>query len=198
MSLPRYGVAIGTFVKLVRDNPKPGAYGQWYHGHIHLKAGSAKFKCSVDVSSPQGLPMFYAMISELDLKTIDKVVQLGDGIHKLKSTSKSGALDYLRLPDLKPKSWKKGKADSILDKMEERAKKAKRVLVFGDRFKTNDGMHDVHYNQGDPDDSQWFKSNGIWQDGAVLFLSKTGVLSAILTRFPNQSMNTDTNGNPIP
>jgi hypothetical protein len=198
MSLPRYGVAIGTFVKMTRDNPKPGAYGNWYHGFVHLKAGSAKYKCAIDVSSPQGLPMLYAIIPDIDLATIDKVVQLGDGLHKLKSKKTSGALDYLRLDALTPSSWKKGKADSILDKIEERAKKAKRVLVFGDRFKTGDGMHDVHMNQGDPDDSQWFKANGIWQDGATLFLSKTGILSAILTRFPNQSMNTDNDGNPIP
>jgi len=200
MSLPAYGVAIGTFLKMKRDPSKKGTYGKWYHGHLELTLAKArKWSCAIDVNTPEGRPMLYAVVHDLDRDAIKKVLKLGPGVHKLKSTPSSGALDYVRSKALRTKKWKTGKADAILDKIEARAKASARVYVFGDVYKNQKktGTHDVHMNQGDPDDSQWFKWNGIWQDGATVHEAADGTLTAILTRFPNQSMKTDDDGNPI-
>jgi uncharacterized protein YukJ len=61
------------------------------------------------------------------------------------------------------------------------------------------GIHDIHMNQGDSGSEE--KNNGPGQDGA-LFLRFIGVAGtadtwvAMFFRFQNQSITTDSNGNP--
>lgn len=89
------------------------------------------------------------------------------------------------------------------------------VFVFGDFFNNATssrpdprvyfhpnpllGVHDVHMNQGDVGSDE--KDNGIGQDGA-LFLRFTNAGAedawiAMFFRFENQSIDTDSNGNPV-
>jgi len=94
----------------------------------------------------------------------------------------------------------------------------KKAYILGAPFNNGDGMHDIHFNQGNsrPDrndprfntgdpvaDQQkynqemgWFLNNGIWQDGIVLFEKNNGKIEGFLVKFEVQSMNTDNNGNP--
>lgn len=71
-----------------------------------------------------------------------------------------------------------------------------KLYVFGAPYTTGKGTHDVHCNQGDPAGSQWYLSNGTWQDGCVFALLADGTYSAYLGMFLNQTLNTDGNGNP--
>ena len=57
-------------------------------------------------------------------------------------------------------------------------------------------MHNVHQNQGDPLNSQWADTNGIWQDGATIVEVSGGGLVAFLNKFSSQSSSTDDHGNP--
>ena len=73
-----------------------------------------------------------------------------------------------------------------------------KVYLFGDRFRgTDQGVHDVHQNQGDPAGSQWWDLNGIWQDGAVAVERPDGTLFFWQVRFNSQSPKTDASGHPI-
>jgi len=73
-----------------------------------------------------------------------------------------------------------------------------KVYVFGDRFGgTDQGVHDVHQNQGDPAGSQWWGLNGTWQDGAVAVERPGGTLFVGQVRFNSQSWKTDASGHPI-
>jgi len=58
------------------------------------------------------------------------------------------------------------------------------------------GMHDIHMNQGDSGSEG--KSNGPNQDGALFFhFISTNQWVAMFFRFQSQSIETDSNGNPI-
>jgi len=198
MSLDRYSVALGTFDHFARDSSKQGQYGKYYHGHIYLQTPAGTVECAVDVSTPEGMPVDFLRrtIAKKKLKT---VMKLTDGIHALTSDSKSGALDYVRAKYLRAadeSDWQRAKADDTLDELEALLKKSKRVLVFGNAYTKGLGIHDVHMNQGDPASSIWYAANGVWQDGGVLTLTKSGSVKAFMTKFTNQTLETDDSGNP--
>jgi hypothetical protein len=56
--------------------------------------------------------------------------------------------------------------DALIAMLTESAK----LYVFGAPYNIGNGMHDVHCNQGDPKGTQWYPSNGTWQDGCVVAL----------------------------
>lgn len=59
------------------------------------------------------------------------------------------------------------------------------------------GIHDIHMNQGNPTGS-FYKDNGIWQDGGLLFhYASRNRWAGVFTAFQSQSFNTDDHGNPI-
>jgi hypothetical protein len=77
-----------------------------------------------------------------------------------------------------------------------------KVYVFGARWDNPaqnpaQGLHDVHYNQGDPP-GQFQHLDQIWQDGAVIVRHSTGRYEGFFVRFNTQTMNTDDNGLPKP
>lgn len=58
-------------------------------------------------------------------------------------------------------------------------------------FKPDNGIHDIHMNQGDSDPS-FASENGPWQDGALLiYLPSTQKWTAIFLKFQSQSWQTD-------
>src|SRR5262249_53577308 len=75
---------------------------------------------------------------------------------------------------------------------------SQRVFIFGERYVDPDmsGMHNVHYNQGDPP-GEHQRDDGIWQDGCTIVQRADGALAAILTKFSTQSLNTDDDGLPV-
>jgi Uncharacterized conserved protein (DUF2278) len=73
-----------------------------------------------------------------------------------------------------------------------------RLYIFG-ADATNDGVHDVHMNQGDPDGSSFQHLDGIWQDGGVGFEygPPQPRLDVLQIKFETQSLHTDDQGHPI-
>ncbi|KAH8202520.1 hypothetical protein TruAng_003328 [Truncatella angustata] len=68
------------------------------------------------------------------------------------------------------------------------ASKAK-IFLFGERFESDDGIHNVHMNQGSKGD---FKgSNGVFQDGGIILGFPDGHFEAVFLAFANQSIHTD-------
>jgi uncharacterized protein YukJ len=64
-------------------------------------------------------------------------------------------------------------------------------------FVPDNGVHNVHMNQGDTDPS-FASENGSWQDGALfIYLSSTQQWTAIFLKFQSQSWQTDANGQPL-
>ena len=94
--------------------------------------------------------------------------------------------------------WIDSSGDNALDALEPHLHSASRIYLFGERYEDGtNGVHDVHMNQGDPAGSQWYTSNGTWQDGAVACESPNGEVVIWQVRFKTQSLHTDDNGHPV-
>lgn len=204
MPLSSYGVLVGTLVRFAREDPDD--YGSWYHGKLYVAAPAGSYECAVNVSTPSGVPVQYREVDELDRRRC-AAAELDPGWHRLDTTATSGALDYLRSPLLRGRGcltapwqprpgWVSSTADQALDRLEARLTGCRRVFVFGAPYGSGLGVHDIHYNQGDPP-GQFQRLDGIWQDGGTIIESPTGELSAFLTKFRTQSLRTDAAGLPV-
>lgn len=92
--------------------------------------------------------------------------------------------------------WISSNGDNALTALEAELLPNRRVYLFGERFTSGNGVHDVHQNQGDPAGSQWYVQNGIWQDGAVAVEGADGTLFFWQVRFDSQATATDSGGHP--
>ncbi|WP_103352290.1 DUF2278 family protein [Amycolatopsis sp. CA-128772] len=216
MPLPAYGVLIGTLVSFTREDPTD--FGSWYHGKLTVQAPQGQYECAVDVSTPSGVPVQYREVRNLDTSRFSPVSALGPGWHPLVRTATSGALDYLRSPLLRGRGcltlvagplaamvnailrsprfgWVESTADNALNLLEQRLAGCRRVYVFGAPYSHGLGVHDIHYNQGDPP-GQFQHLDGTWQDGATIIESPAGELGAFLTKFKTQSLETGDDGLP--
>jgi hypothetical protein len=216
MPLPAYGVLCGKFDSFNKE--PPDNFGKWYHGFIHIKAGNKNYECAVDVNSPSG-QFQYMMLGGLDKGLFTNVSSLSDGFHNLAHTPSSGAIDYIRSPIVNQaqgclavilafmnsilgqnkKVWTVNNGDEALDKLSAMITNSSRLYVFGAPYTYGgDGVHDIHLNQGDPQGSQWWNDNGIWQDGCVI-AEHPGetTLRGYFGKFITQSLHTDNNGHPI-
>jgi Uncharacterized conserved protein (DUF2278) len=96
MPLPRYGVAIGTFVSFARD--PQDQFGHWYHGHLTIATPQGQYASALDVDTPSGIGVSYRISPSLSRSDLGPIAGLPNGWHALTSDSSSGALDYLRSP----------------------------------------------------------------------------------------------------
>ncbi|MER5636875.1 DUF2278 family protein [Kitasatospora sp. NPDC002227] len=99
-------------------------------------------------------------------------------------------------PQLRFFPWVSSNGDNALDVLVPYLQAAARIYCFGQRFTTGLGVHDVHCNQGDPAGSQWYQTDGIWQDGAVLCEHADGSVAAWQIKFNTQTLATDGAGHP--
>jgi hypothetical protein len=222
MGLANYGVLIGNFNHFERE-PEDN-YGNWYHGFIFVNAIGEVYRCAVDVYKPDG--GFQFMLLDLEKNLFTQISALPDGYHELLRYPMSGAIDYIRSPIInqaegclmaifafisrllggkdfwpwKATTWMDNTGDNALNNLKDLVSNATRLYVFGAPFhNTNpveDGMHDVHMNQGDPP-GQFQRLDGIWQDGCVIVEKPGGMLRGYFGKFETQSLNTDDHGLPI-
>jgi hypothetical protein len=101
-------------------------------------------------------------------------------------------------PLLRFRPWVRSTGDNALSALEAELPRSTRIYIFGEHFEhAGLGVHDVHLNQGDPPGSQWWPTNGIWQDGAVFVQREDETLFAWQVKFNSQSMQTDAQGHPV-
>ena len=104
-----------------------------------------------------------------------------------------------RLPFLKRRSypWQVSTGDNALSALEAMLPQATKIYVFGQRYSSGQGVHNVHMNQGDPPNTQWWAKNATWQDGVVVLRRSDDRLVAWQVKFGNQSLTTDEDGHPV-
>lgn len=214
-----YGVVIGTLHSYYRD--PVNNYGQYYHGNVKVQTPAGTYRCAIDVDSklmPNGVEW---RVVELGKSNLNGVRALPDGWHSLSSTPASGALDYIRSTEFRPRlgcffvmfdpllealrnyleanlnPWKSGTSVDALADLEPLLQNPRRLYIFGEPFTTGLGVHNIHQNQGDPAGSRWWAENGIWQDGATLIQRQDDTVVAFLNKFKTQSYKTDDYGHPL-
>jgi hypothetical protein len=208
--LPKYGVLIGDFVSSGEHQ------GQWLHAILNLNVNGVPYECAVDVNEPT-LGFKYRIFNKLAPTVFPAVPLMGDGYHELARNSTSGAIDYARSPlprdelgclavlfgflnslfHTNDQVWTTVTGSEAGDALIAMVTGSAKLYVFGAPYNSGNGMHDVHCNQGDPLGSQWYASNGTWQDGCVVAKNNDNTYSIYLGMFLNQTLNTDANGNPL-
>jgi uncharacterized protein YukJ len=123
----------------------------------------------------------------------DDVVQAADTIGRFLPAVVRTPLHRLRRRYF---AWRPSNGDNALDALEPYVSASVRLYVFGQRFTTGLGVHDVHQNQGDPMGSQWYPDNGSWQDGAVMAEQPDGSVAVWQVKFNTQAFDTDDQGHP--
>ena len=72
--------------------------------------------------------------------------------------------------------WVESTADDALTLLEQRLAGCARVYVLGAPCTRGLGVHDIHFNQGDPP-GPFRHLDGTWQDGGTVIESATGELT---------------------
>jgi Uncharacterized conserved protein (DUF2278) len=194
MPLQRYGVLIGTLNRFARDRPHD--YGNYFHGKVYVDTPAGAYECAINFSSPSGVEVRFRVVRALNAELFSRVMALPDGYHNLRRTPESGAFDYVRSPLFG--DWEDNPGARGLDILEMLLGQSERLFVFGEPYRKHRrrGMHNIHFNQGDPPGPHRNEC-GIWQDGGMVMQQVDGELIAFLTRFASQSLTTDENGLPI-
>lgn len=216
MPLAQYGVLIGTLF-----TPQEQTYqGDWFHGifYVVLPGVSIPRRCVTDFSSANKDLIQYKIINNLNADLFAKIAGLPDGYTGLESTPDSGALDYVRSPILgggssaASQGWILSDGETAVQALQTQLSAGPlRLYVFGEPFtdpkpqnedgvESQNGMHNVHLNQGDPptgpDGVDHQRDDGIWQDGATIFENADGSLTAFCSKFVAQSLDTNDQGLP--
>ena len=191
-----YVVIIGALESADLQNPSGG---QWPHYHVHLRAGASVFDSAINLKSLTNIQIEYRVRSFFVGSVFASVTALADGLHQLAQSPTSGALDYVRHPGITGESgWILQNGDNLIQVFQAQLANVQRLYIFGAEYATNDGVHDVHMNQGDPDGSSFQHLDGIWQDGGVIFEygPPQPRLDVLQIKFETQSLHTDDRGHP--
>ncbi|GFF26696.1 uncharacterized protein YukJ [Aspergillus udagawae] len=134
---------------------------------------------------------------------IDRLRVLEPGFHLLEDTKPSPdgpRIDFIRSNLFNVNSGRvlphdvEGPDNDIIDVLEPEVRQAiehrAEVYVFGSRFNTRDGIHDVHMNQGNK--GHWKEDDGIFQDGALLIhFTNPDRWVGVFLGFASQAAHTD-------
>jgi hypothetical protein len=209
MPLDRYGVLVGTLHRSFRDTPDD--QGRWFHVNLEVDAPAGRHRCAVDVDSKMSAVGVQWKVLVVAPSSLGPAPGLPPGVHDLVRSPGTGALDYQRHPGLvalpvgclfwllglgSGPGWTTGSHVQAAEALETILTPGRRMLVFGEPFRTGLGMHNIHQNQGDPAGSQWWDDNGIWQDGGTLSERPDGRFDVFLSKFSSQATRTDDDGHP--
>jgi hypothetical protein len=207
-----YGILRGTLTEHHRDNPD--AQGRWYHVNLAIDAGGNAYKVAVDVDSKASAIGVQWKVVDATLAELHLAAATPPGWQLLASNASSGALDHIRHRvtallrivrrrspwwrwlTLRIQPWKSGTFLDASVALESILAVGGTMLVWGEPFTQGLGVHNVHQNQGDPQGSQWWPENAIWQDGGVARVDPDGTVRLFVSKFSSQSSKTDAQGHP--
>lgn len=132
---------------------------------------------------------------------------MDNGYTEISTSNQNIALDYVRGGLFDPSQMvsfshnETGPDNDLNDFLhkhiqEARSDQTARIYIYGSKYNTGVGMHNVHMNQGNKIGGQWEDDNGTWQDGGILIQFENHWV-AIFLAFLSQSWCTDDDGNPI-
>jgi uncharacterized protein YukJ len=176
--------------------------------HIHLfyddgtggAHGGAR-RASINVKSKSAISeLVYWHIPDFRHPITARLTGLAPGFSRLPPRPGTLALDYIRgnlmefatgrvLPHDIP-GGPNDIIDFVMPELQAAINRHATVYLFGEPYSDNQGIHDIHMNQGSA--AQFRKFNGIWQDGAVLLhYESESRVAALFFAFASQAIHTD-------
>src|SRR5262245_10722228 len=217
MALKSYGVVVGRAVDrrlATTSNP---------HYQVHLVDEQLDWRIAINVRSKTApSEVAFLVVDHFAHPVVDRLTGLAPGFHHLERTPQGGGLDFIRgnlfdWRDMRPLPMDApGEDNDLNERINHYAQRALAdetavFYAFGERwgpenlkdkifgFKPNQGVHDIHQNQGNPLGGSFAGDNGVWQDGGILlhFPGQQQWVGVFL-KFQSQSIHTDDRtGQPI-
>ncbi|GGB24983.1 DUF2278 family protein [Puia dinghuensis] len=189
------------------------------HYHILVNRGDNPQRVAINTLSNEA-PSQVLFYADLDFQhpITDAILQatLPSGYTALPSKPGGLALDFIRMnlfpiAQLKPlPPTSAGNSNDLNDQLDLTVQQALSdpdavLYAFGQHWADTSGadkvfpeiapstgIHDIHMNQGNPKSSSFFKDNGVYQDGGLIFhFPSRNRWAAIFTAFQSESFHTD-------
>jgi uncharacterized protein YukJ len=219
MPIANYGVLTGQAFDRIRATKRDE------HFHILINRDDTPHRIAINTKSNEGpgLVLYYAD-DNFHHAITDALLQsnLQNGYTALDSKPGGLALDFVRsnLFDTSkmvplPANGSGGNTDDLNDRLDTFVQEAINdpsavIYAFGQHWldaqgadhyfpeiNPSTGIHDIHMNQGNPQDGKYYNDNGPYQDGGLIFyFASSNRWAAVFTAFQSQSFNTDDAGNP--
>lgn|GEM_PF-1381967 len=94
-----YGVVVGKLAG--HKIEPPDEEGRWPHYQIFVDTPAGRYECVVNLKSRTEVKIEYRDFRNLQRRYFSPILELPDGLHRLESRPRSGALDVIRHPGLK-------------------------------------------------------------------------------------------------
>ncbi|MDA2358775.1 YukJ family protein [Bacillus cereus] len=200
----RYGVLKGTVIRSIenRGNNRP-------HYKIYVKGEEdVEYEVAVNVKSGSSQSkLLYLADGNFNAEEITNLPGMENGYTEIGTSNQNIALDYVRGGLFDPSQMvsfshnETGPDNDLNDFLHKHIQEAisdetARIYIYGSKYDTGVGMHNVHMNQGNEIGGQWEDDNGTWQDGGILIQFEDHWV-AIFLAFLSQSWCTDDDGHPI-
>lgn len=193
------------------------------HYHLRINAGGRDFDVAINIRSevtkdsegnPLDIRVLYAIKDASNLPMLQKVLAMRDGIVNLDEGIRAG-LDYVQQKLVARQEmsslplYRSGvdETDAIMDLVQEGRDAGATFVAFGHRyeqsakfdpawdFRPDDGVHNIHMNQGNEGGHSFSNENGRFVDGGLLVLLPDGPKIAYIA-FQTQSWDNDDRGVP--
>jgi uncharacterized protein YukJ len=190
------------------------ATGASPHYQVLISDDGVLHRIAINVRSQDGSEVEYLVRSHFEHPIIEGLAELSEGLHEIPSKPGGLALDFIRGNIALPSEFQPlplsatGPDNDLNEKLDTLVQRAMAdedamVYAFGDTwgpekkadryfgFKPGRGIHDIHFNQGNPP-GRFAESNGPWQDGGLIFeFPRQQQWSAIFLKFQTQEWHSD-------
>lgn len=197
---PRYGYLVGTPVANSHHLEKLSKKGNALHYKFQVNAGGTVYDCAVNFKGVeyQAVPYRAIKMRAYNYVNYGPIFSAAPGWHEITmnndgGTASQGALDYFRhkgiLNDIAGRDWDEIEAQTTtnsdvmkMPEIDALFQNVRKIYVFGVPYKNGDGVHLIHQNQADFDES-YRKNNGVFQDGGIIFEYNDGTRKLLMRKF---------------
>jgi uncharacterized protein YukJ len=191
------------------------ASGASPHYQVLVSENGTLHRIAINVRSQDGSEVEFLVRSRFEHPITDQLAALAEGLHPTPSQPDGVALDFIRGNLMQPWELKPlpisaaGPDNDLNEKIDAYVQRAMSdeeamIYAFGETwgpeknkadqyfgFKPGRGVHDIHFNQGNPPGS-FAAQNGPWQDGGlILQFPRERQWVAIFMKFQTQAWHSD-------
>jgi len=190
------------------------ATGSSPHYQVLVSADGTLHRIAINVRSQDGSEVQFLVRSRFEHPITDLLAELPEEVRKVPSGPGGVALDFIRSNLMQP--WElqplplsaAGPDNDLNEKIDAYVQRAMSdedamIYAFGETwgpeqqadryfgFKPGRGIHDIHFNQGNPP-GKYAADNGPWQDGGLIFqFPRQNQWVGVFLKFQSQSWHSD-------
>ena len=190
------------------------ATGSSPHYQVLVSADGTLHRIAINVRSQDGSEVQFLVRSRFEHPITDLLAELPEEVRKVPSAPGGVALDFIRSNLMQP--WElqplplsaAGPDNDLNEKIDAYVQRAMSdedamIYAFGAAwgpeqkadsyfgFKPGRGIHDIHFNQGNPP-GQFAADNGPWQDGGLIFqFPRQNQWVGVFLKFQSQAWHSD-------